>query len=44
MPLRTLPGTGRVQVHRGQADKREILSRRRPKETRILLINAIAFS
>ena len=44
MPLRTLPGTGRVQVHRGQVDKGEILSRHCHKETRILLINTIAFS
>ena len=41
MPLRTLPGT---VVYRGQVDKGEVLSRHRYKETRILLINTVAFS
>ena len=41
MPLRTLPET---VVYQGQVDKGEVLSRRRYKETRILLINAVAFS
>ena len=41
MPLRTLPWT---VVYRGQVGKGEVLSRHRYKETRILLINIIAFS
>ena len=41
MPLRTLPET---VVYQGQVDKGEVLSRHRYKETRILLINTIAFS
>ena len=41
MPLRTLP---RTAVYWGQVDKGEVLSRHRYKETRIVLINTIAFS
>ena len=41
MPPRTLPKT---VVHKDQVDKGEALSRHRYKETRILLINTIAFS
>ena len=41
MPQRTLPET---VVYQGQVDKGEVLSRRRYKETRILLINTVAFS
>ena len=41
MPLCTLPET---VVHQSQLDKGEVLSRHRYKETRILLINIIAFS
>ena len=41
MPLRTLPET---VVCQGQVDKGEVLSRRHYKETRILLINTVAFS
>ena len=41
MPLRTLP---EKVVFRNQVDKGEVLSRHRYKETRILLINTIAFS
>ena len=41
MPLRTLPET---VVYQGQVDKGELLSRRHYKETRILLINTVAFS
>ena len=41
MPLRTLPETA---VYRGQVDKGKLLSRHRYNETRILLINIIAFS
>ena len=40
MPLRTLPGTA---VYRSQVDKGGVLSRYCYKETRILLINIIAF-
>ena len=43
MPLRTEMPLGTV-VYRGQVDKGEVLSRHRYKETRILLINIIAFS
>ena len=43
MPLRTEMPLGTV-VFRGQVDKGEVLSRHRYKETRILLINIIAFS
>ena len=41
MPLRTLPET---VAYQGQIDKGEVLSRHRYKETRILLINPVAFS
>ena len=41
MPLRTLP---EKVVYRGQVDKGKVLSRHRYNETRILLINIIAFS
>ena len=41
MPLRTLQETA---VYRGQVDKGKLLSRHRYNETRILLINIIAFS
>ena len=41
MPPRTLPKT---VVHKDQVNKGEALSRHRYKETRILLINTIAFS
>ena len=41
MPPRTLPKT---VVHKDQVDKGEALSRHHYKETRILLINTIAFS
>ena len=41
MPPRTLPKT---VVYQDQVDKGEALSRHRYKETRILLINAVAFS
>ena len=41
MPLRTLPET---VVYRGQVDKGKLLPRHRYNETRILLINIIAFS
>ena len=43
MPLRTEMSLGTV-VFRGQVYKGEVLSRHRYKETRILLINIIAFS
>ena len=43
MPLCTEMPLGTV-VFRGQVDKGEVLSRHRYKETRILLINIIAFS
>ena len=43
MPLRTLPG---AVVYRGQAQVGggEVISRHRNKETRMLLINTVAFS
>ena len=41
MPLRTLPET---VVYQGQVDKGEVMSRHRNKETRMLLINTVAFS
>ena len=43
MPLRREIPLGTV-VYRGQVDKGEVLSRNRHKETRILLMNIIAFS
>ena len=39
--LHTLPET---VAYQGQIDKGEVLSRHRYKETRILLINPVAFS
>ena len=39
MPLCTLPET---VVYQGQVGKREVLPRNRYKETRVLLINAVA--
>ena len=39
MPLRTLPET---VVCQGQVDKGEVLPRHRYKETRVLLLNAVA--
>ena len=46
MPLSTLPGTvdNIWRVYRGQDDKGGVLSKHHYKETRILLINTIAFS
>ena len=41
MPLRTLSET---VIHQGQVDKGEVLSSYPYKETRILLINTVAFS
>ena len=41
MPLRTLPET---VVYQRQVDNGKVLSRHRYKETRILLINTVAFS
>ena len=41
MPLRTLPET---VVYHGQVDKGDVLPRHRYKETRIFLINTVAFS
>ena len=43
MPLRTEMPLGTV-VYRDQVNKGEVLSRHSYKETRILLINIIAFS
>ena len=40
MPLRTLP---EAVAYQGQGEKGEVLPRHRYKETRILLINTVAF-